>query len=155
MNDLERAELLEKAPLSKVGKLMVFIQVFATISVVLGFLTTIAPLIQMVIIVIAFIVILVVTLVSIGLIWISDGFRAFVSKLIDGVDLIPSIMSVGIYPYAIGIFLGLVSFLYFVLNPKMRTRKGHFIYSLVITVVAVILLIIHIFVAMPKYPATT
>jgi hypothetical protein len=45
MNDIERAEQLEKAPLTKVGKLMVFVQVFATISLVIGFFKTISPLI--------------------------------------------------------------------------------------------------------------
>lgn len=151
MNDLERAEQLEKAPLTKVGKLMVFVQVFATISLVIGFFTTIAPLIQMIIIVIGFIVILIVTLISIGLIWISEGFRAFVVKLIDGVDLIPSIMKIGIYSYSIAIFLGLVSFLYFVINPKIRIRKGHYLYSIIIIVAAIALLLIHVFVALPKY----
>lgn len=50
MNDLERAEQLEKAPLTKVGKLMVFVQVFATI----------APLIQMIIIIAAAIALLLI-----------------------------------------------------------------------------------------------
>lgn len=60
MNDLERTEQLEKAPLTKVGKLMVFVQVFATISLAIGFFTTIAPLIQMIIILAAAIALLLI-----------------------------------------------------------------------------------------------
>jgi hypothetical protein len=133
-------------PLTAGGKFMTFLQVLATLLLLVGVYSTLYYPLADYRIFFRAAVLLITALVSLGMLFYSEYYRGLWKDLNNPEVFDPFIITAGYYIYGFALFLAFITFLYFKTSKKNNGRTGKIVYSIILIILLIGLLIAHWFV---------
>lgn len=144
-NQKKKKELvfIEEKRLTAAGKFMTFLQVIATLLLLVGLFTTLYYPLHDIRVFIKGAILLMSALISLGFLFYSEGYRSLWKDFETHETFDPIILTSGYYFYGIALILALLTLLYFKTSKKNQGKKGHIIYSIFMIVLIIILIVAH------------